>query len=285
MERSTSCLSEETLAEEYTGYQDKIGKLIAEVDSLSKTSSELSDELKLLSPELEVLKREKRKLKSDVEIQTNRVREMESKLKEAGEVMSSLCKETKELQRKKNKLSSEVNSKEEALIKLKEIGLSEEDLLRLRAFIERISQNLNTDVSQVKEDFFSAIALYKDISSLEQRKKTEAERIRELAKEKSILSGEIKGLEERKGVLLGEIDNGIISTSQKLKAIGEEATSQLEQQVTGIKNKFDNLLTEAVNTGEALGQMKKMIKEGETSEKSLRSFFLEARNRLEGNQS
>jgi len=28
-----------------------------------------------------------------------------------------------------------------------------------------------------------------------------------------------------------------------------------------------------------------MIKEGETSEKSLRSFFLEARNRLEGNQS
>jgi len=59
---------------------------------------------------------------------------------------------------------------------------------------------------------------------------------------------------------------------------------QLEQQVTAIKNKFDSLLADAVNTGEALGQMKIMIKAGESSEKSLKSFVSEAKNRLGGNQ-
>jgi len=47
---------------------------------------------------------------------------------------------------------------------------------------------------------------------------------------------------------------------------------------------MDSLLADATNTGEALGQMKKMIKEGESSEKSLKSFLSEVKNRLGGNQ-
>ena len=108
--------------------------------------------------------------------------------------------------------------------------------------------------------------------------------IKELDKEKSLLTGEIKGLEERKGILLGEIDSSVISTSQRLKAMGEEAASQLQQQIIGIRNQMDSLVTEAVETAGAISQMKHMVKEGEDSEKSLVDFITEAKARLGGNQ-
>jgi len=131
-----------------------------------------------------------------------------------------LDRETKELHRRKVKLSSEVEGKDETLRKLEEMGFSDEDLLRLKAFLERVSKDENNEVAQVKENFFSAIALYKDISSLEQRKGVEADKIRELAKKKSILSGEIEELEKRKGILLGEIDKEVLAISERLKAMG-----------------------------------------------------------------
>jgi len=274
----------ETITEEYKIHCQRIEKLKGEVDSLSKAKSQLSNEIKPLSSQIEAFKREKERLENDVQIQTTKIQELKSRLKEAEAEKLTFDRETKELHRRKVKLSSEVEGKDETLRKLEEIGFSDEDLLRLKAFLERVSKDENNEVAQVKENFFSAIALYKDISSLEQRKGVEADKIRELTKEKSILRGEIKELEKRKGILLGEIDKEVLAISERLKAMGGEAASQLEQQVTGIKNKFDSLLADAVNTGEALGQMKKMIKEGESSEKSLKSFLSEVKNRLGGNQ-
>jgi len=274
----------ETITEEYKSCCQRIEKLEGEVDSLSKAKSQLSNEIKPLSSQIEAFKRGKERLENDVQIQTSKIQELKSRLKEAEGEKSTLDRETKDLHRRKIKLSSEVEGKDETLRKLEEIGFSDEDLLRLKAFLERVSKDENNEVAQVKENFFSAIALYKDISSLEQRKEVETDKIRELTKEKSILRGEIKELEKMKGKLLGEIDNSVISTSQRLKAIGEEAASQLQQQLESIRNQMDSLLADAVNTGEALGQMKKMIKEGESSEKSLRSYLSEAKNRLGGNQ-
>jgi len=114
-----------------------------------------------------------------------------------------------------------------------------------------------------------------------QRRETEAKGIRELAREKSILSGEIKELEKRKGILLGEMDKTIISISQKVLAIGEEATSQVQQQVSSIQEQFDSLLADAVKTGQAIGEMRQMVKKGDDSEKSLRNFLREIRGRSE----
>ena len=76
--------------------------------------------------------------------------------------------------------------------KLELMGFSDEDLLRLKAFFEKISKDENNDVTKVKEKLFSALGLHKDIDGLEQKKETETKGIRELATEKSILSGEIK---------------------------------------------------------------------------------------------
>ena len=123
--------------------------------------------------------------------------------------------------------------------------------------------------------------MYKDIDGFEQKKESDTKRIRELSIERSILDGEIEELEKRKGHLLGEMDKTIISISQRLKTTGEEATSQVQQQVNSIREQFDSLLVAAVNAGVAVGEMRQMVKKGEDSEKGLESFVREVRDRLE----
>jgi len=273
----------ETITEEHKSHCQRIEKLKGEVDSLSKAKSQLSDEIKPLSSQLDALKRERGKLENDGQIQTTRTRELKSRLKEAEEEKSTLDRETKDLHRRKVKLSSEVEGKEESLRKLELMGFSDEDLLRLKAFLEKISKDENNDVTKVKEKFFSALGLHKDIDGLEQKKEAEAKGVRDLVREKSILSGEIKELEKRKGTLLGEMDKTIISISQRLKAISEEATSQVQQQVISIREQFDSLLADAVKTGQAVGEMRQMVKKGEDSEKSLKNFIGEIRGRSEAN--
>ena len=149
------------------------------------------------------------------------------------------------------------------------------------AFLERISEDENNDVIQVKDKFFSVLGLYKDIDGFEQKKESDTKRIREISREKSILDGEIKELEKRKGLLLGEMDKTITSISQRVKTIGEEATLQVQQQVSSIREQFDSLLVDAVKTGQAIGEMRQMVKKGEDSEKSLKTFIREVRGRLE----
>jgi len=227
------------------------------------------------------LKREKERLENDVQIQTTKIQELKSRLKEVEGEKSTLDRETKDLHRRKVKLSSEVEGKDETLRKLGEIGFSDEDLLRLKSFLERMSKDENIDLTKVKEKFFSALGLYKDINGLERKKEAETEGIRGLVTEKTILSGEIKELEKRKGTLLGEMDKTVISISQRLRTIGEEATSQVQQQVSSIREQFDSLLADAVKAGQAIGEMQQMVKKGEDSEKSLKNFIREIRGRSE----
>ena len=101
-----------------------------------------------------------------------------------------------------------------------------------------------------------------------------------LVKEKSILSGEILKLEEKKGVLEGEVNEAVSSTSQKVREMGEEATSQIQQQVADIRKQMDSLFADAVRAGQAVGVMQQMVNKGEGAEKDLKAFLKEARNRL-----
>jgi len=265
----------DTITEEYKNHCQRIENLKGEVDSLSKAKSQMSNGIKPLSSQLEALKREKERLENDVQIQTTRIQESKSRLKEVEGEKSTLDKETKDLYRRKVKLFSEVAGKEETLRKLGEMGFSDEDLLRLQVFLERISKDESNDLTKVKEKFFSVLGLYKDIDGFEQKKESDTKRIRELSIERSILDGEIEELEKRKGRLLGEMDKTIISISQRLKTTGEEAISQVQQQVNSIREQFDSLLVDAMETGQAIGEMRQMVKKGEDSEKSLRNFTRE----------
>ena len=74
---------------------------------------------------------------------------------------------------------------------INDIGLSDDDLLNLRGFLEGMAADEGMTADQVKEQFFHALGLYKDISGFEERKEAEADQMEGLAKEKSVLSGEI----------------------------------------------------------------------------------------------
>lgn len=271
----------ETLAEEYARLREDVDRLKAEVDSLAKSKAELSKEVEPLQSQLELLTRSKNKFENEVEIQTRKLQELQSRVKEAEEEKARIDKDTKDLKRRRAKLSSEVDSREESLQKLNDLGLSNEDLLRLTSFIERTSNNEGLSSSQVKGRFFSALSLFEDVSGLEKRRKAEIQQIDELIKRQSTLSGEILELEKRKGILQGEIKDNISATSQKIKHIGEEAASQLQQQVNNIKAQLDSLFNDTLRVGEIVGEMQQMVKKGEDAEQSLANFLKEVKGRVE----
>jgi len=269
-----------TLAEEYVRLKEGVDKLKSEVDSLGKNKTELIEEVEPLRSQLESLERTKNRLENDVEIQTRRFQELKSKTKEAEGEKSRLDRETKDLHGRKVKLSSEVDSREESLRRLNDIGLSDEDFLRITAFIERTSKNEGISGKELKEKFLSTLGLFEDVSGLEDRRKEETQQVSELVQKQSILRGEIVELEKNKELLAGEIDGIISSTSQKVRAIGEDAASQIQQQVADVRNQFNGLLADALKAGEAIGEMKQILKKGQESEKSLDNFIKEVQGRL-----
>ena len=229
---------------------------------------------------MDALKTVKQKLESDVETQTGRVRQLELKVKKITEEKTRLDKEARELTSKKAGLSAEIGRREESLGRINDIGLSDDNLLNLRGFLEGMAADEGITADQVKEQFFHALGLFKDIAGLEERKEAEADQMEVLVKEKSVLSGEILKLKERKGVLEGEVNEAVSSTSQKVREIGEEAASQIQQQVADIRKQMDSLFTDAVRAGQAVSVMQQMVNKGEGAENDLKAFLKEARSRL-----
>jgi chromosome segregation ATPase len=269
-----------TLAVEYVRLKEGVDKLKAEVDSLVKNKEELTKKAGPLRSELESLERSKNRLENAVEIQTGKLNELRLKTKETEEEKLRLNRETKDLQRRKTKLSSEVDGREELLRRLNDIGLSEEDLLRITNFIERTSKNEGISGSKLKKKFLSSLDLFEDISGLENRRKAEIQQVNQLIKKESILTGEIAELDKKKGLLEGEIVGIISSTSQKVRAIGEDAASQIQQHVADIKDQLNTLLADALKAGKAIGEMEQVLKRGEQSGKSLGSFIEEVQSSL-----
>ena len=272
----------DSLAEEYKKLQDGSEKLKNEVDSLRQSKQELSIEVEPLNRQIEALNRTKQSLENEVEMKTAKRRDLKSTIKEAEEERSQLNKEIKDLQRRKVKLSSEVDRKEESLRRLNDIGLSDDDLLRLTTFFERMSKSEGVTPEQIKERFLSTLNRFKELGELERIREVEAQKVKELAREKSVLDGAIKELGKTKGVLEGEIGSIATSISQNIRAIGQDAAQQVHQQVTGIREQMGDLFVDTLKAGEAIGQMRQMVRKGEESEKSLEKFLQETRNRLVG---
>ncbi len=124
------------------------------------------------------------------------------------------------------------------------------------------------------------MSLFKDISDLENRRKAEIKQVNELVKKQSGLSGEIIELEKRKALLEGEIHGVISSTSQNVRAVSEDAASQMQQQITDMKNQLNGLLADVLRVGEAIGEMEQITKKGAQSESQLNGFIKEVQNRI-----
>ncbi len=272
-----------TLAEEYVRLKEDVDKLKLEIDSLIKKREDLIKKEGPLRSELESLQRTKNRLENAVEIQTTKLSELKLKTKETLEELSRLSKEAQDLQIRKTKLSSEVGDREELLGRLNAIGLSEEDLLRITTFIEKTSKKEGISGNKLRKRFLSVLGLFEDISGLENRRKAETQQVNKLIKKASILSGEIAELEKKKRLLEGEIVAVISSTLQRVRDIGEDAASQIQQQVADIKDQFNALLADALEAGKAIGEMRQVLKRGEESEQSLSNFIEEVQRRLGSN--
>lgn len=271
----------DTLAEEYKKLAEGVAKLGAEVDSLRQRKADLTKEIEPLNLHLQALEKAKNDLEYDVKKETIRLQELKPKVKEAEETKAQLSRETKDRERKRAKLSAEVDGKEQSLKKLYDLGLSAEDLLHLTIFIGKTSEKEGIAGHEVKRRFFSTLALFEDVSGLEERRKTEADQINEMVRKNSILTGQILQLEKRKGVLEGEIGDSISGISQKILDVGTNAAFQLAQQVSDMKAQLNGLLTDALVTGKAVGEMKAMQMNGEKSCRKLEDFIKEAKGKVE----
>ena len=103
-------------------------------------------------------------------------------------------------------------------------------------------------------------------------------------KQEAILKGNVAALEQRRDILQGEVDSTIQVTSQQLQDLGQEAASQIQQQVDKIKTQIDSLIMEAVSTAESIIDMKYMVKQGEDSERDLDDFIREIKLKLGNNR-
>jgi chromosome segregation ATPase len=268
------------LAAEYVRLKKGVDELKAYVDSLTKNKKELIETVGSLRSELESLERAKDKLENAVEIQTAKLTDLKSRTKEREEEGSRLSREIKELQGRRAKLSSEIGGREESLKRVNDIGLSDKDLLRIADFVGRTSKNEGISGKELKKRFVSALGLFQEVCGLENQRKVETEQLNRLVKKESVLAGEIAELDKKKGLLEGEILGIISSTSEKVRAAGEDGASQIQQQVDDIKDQLSALLADALRAGEAIGEMRQVVKKGKESGKTLGNFIEEVQQSL-----
>jgi len=269
-----------TLTVEYVRLKEGADKLKSEIDSLANKKEEIIKSTEPLRSQIESLEKTKNRLVNTVDIQNNKLNELKSRTKKTEEERSRLSKEVQDLQRRKMKLSSEVDGREESLRRLNEIGLSDEDLLRITNFIERTSRNEGITGDALKKKFFSVFGSFEDICSLENQQKVKTQQMNELTKKESILSSEITELDKEKGLLEGEITTIVTSTIQRIKAVGEDAASQMQQNVDAIGEQLSTLLADALKAGEAVGEMKQALKKGQDTEKTLSNFIEEVQKKV-----
>jgi len=273
----------EVLAEEYKKVKEDSVQLKAETSSLDEKKKKLSEEVASISSQLEVIKKTKGKLEADVEALMTKVKELESEVDERQAENSRLSNEVRQLKQQKIKLSSEVDGKEVSLDRLKDIGFLDEDLLRMRIILERIAQEKGISQKEVKERFFLALGRFKDITELKDCQALEAEKLRKLTAEESLLTGEIAELERKRDILQGQIKESASSVIREITETGEKAVLELQKQTEDIKEALDGLFAEALRVAGVVGEMKAMVRKGEESEKSLNDFIEEIHGRLERN--
>jgi len=271
----------EILTEEYIKLQQGTDKLREEVKSLGKKKAELAKEVEPLSLQVEKSEKEKGELENDVEILTVKLRELTSKVKESEKERHELNREIKDLRGRKVKLCSEVDGKEESLRRLNDIGFSDEDLLRLRNLLEKIAEKEGTNADQIKESFFHALDYFFSVSELQKVAEKEAETLKKMRREKSVLTGEIVEFENRKAVLQGETFESASLASQMIRNASEEAVSQIQQEAEAIREQLKATLADILIAGAAVAEMKAMERKGEESTKELADFIKEVKSRVE----
>ncbi len=272
------------IAQEYTSMLQKVGEMGKEVDSLDVKKKGLAGEVESLKSEVSTLEHKKEEVKSSFEAESAELEQAKAIVAAAKEENAHLSGETKGLLKKKDELLLEIGSKEESVIKLKETGLSEEDLLHLRKLIEGIAEKENIGADQVKEEFFSALIHFGDFSGFKKASQDEAKTLQYMTKQKASILSEVAELENRRAVLQAEVGKSASAAAEQIREAGEEAVSIIQQEADSIKGEVKSILKDTLEAGLAVGEMVAIQKKGEEGVKELEEFVTEIRHRLEGKQ-
>jgi len=272
----------QNVAEEYAILKQKTGELGTEVDSLDKKKKELAEEMEFLTSEVSALESQRDEVKSSVGIESAKVEETKAMVAAAKEELSQLKKVVEDLQKKKVELCSEVGGKEESLIKLKEMGFSEESLLHLRNVVEGMAKKEGVSPEQVEDRFFSALGYFGDLSGLQKAVQEEAKVLQGTIKQKASLAGEIAELEARRAALQAEVGESASAAAEQIREAAEEAVSIIRQEADSIREEVKSILEDTLAAGVAVGEMMVVQKEGEEAGKELRQLVGEVERRLRG---
>lgn len=267
-------------AKEYAILKQKTGELGTEVDSLDKKKKELAEEVESLTSEVNALRSRRDEVKGSVDAESVKVEEIKATVTAANEEFSQLKNEIEDLQKKKVKLCSEVGGKEDSLAKLKEMGFSEEDLLRLRNLIEGMAKKEGVSPGQVKDSFFSALVHFGDLSGLQNAVQEEVKALQSVIKQKAFLTGEIAELVARRDALQVEVGESASAAAEQIRDAAEEAVSMINQEADGIRGELKSILEDTLAVGVAVGKMTMVQKEGDKAGKELEQLLGEVKRRL-----
>ena len=251
-----------------------------EVDSLTQQRDDLNGKIKSLTPELITLENKKIDINKSIELQSQKLKEANDKVDAAHKILNQTEKDVEILKKQKIKLGVEVNGKEKALKRLQELNFSEEDLLRLRNTVERMAKKGGISPEQVKDQFFSALNRFGDFTGLEEATQKESKTLREIRKQKSLLTGEIIDLESRKEVLNSEVSSAAAAGVEQIGVASKETVSAIRQEADAIKKELKALLEDTMVAGLAVGEMKVLQNNGEESGKEFEKVVNEVKLRI-----
>ncbi len=269
------------IAQEYTSMLQKVGEMGNEVDSLDVKKKDLAAEVESLTSEVSILEHKKEEAKSSLEAESAELEQAKKIVTVAKEEHTQLNEEVDDLLKKKDKLHSEVGSKEESLIKLKTIGLLEEDLLHLVKLLAGMAEGENVDADQVKDEFFLSLDQFKNYSGLHKAVEEEEGNLQATVKQKAFVMGEIEELENRKATLQAEVENTASGAAKMIQEAGTEAVASIRQEAGLIKEELTSILEKTLVTGLAVGEAAGLQKKGEKGVKELEDLVVEVKRQLE----
>ncbi len=270
----------EVLTDEHVGMKQQSGALKIEVDSLTQQRDDLNGKIKSLTPELITLENKKKEINESIELQSKKLKEANDKVDAAHKILNQTEKDVEILKNQKIQLGAEVNGKEQAIKKLQELNFPEEDLLRLINTIELMAKKGAISPTQVKDQFFSALNRFGDFEGLEKATQEESKTLREVMKQKSLLTGTIIDLESRREVLNSEVSRAAAAGAEQIRVASQETVSAIMQEADVIKKELKTILEDTMVAGLAVGEMKVLQNNGEESGKELEKVVNEVKLRI-----
>ena len=255
--------------------------LRAEIRDLSEGKGSLETEVRALDTERKLLSERVKKWREEEQDLRSAVSQIQKRLK-------ALKQECQRLEDRTAALREETGEREGILSRLRSLGFNEGELLRLKDKLEELAASGNIKPDELRENLFLDLDRYASVLSFRNEAAKLRAEVRSLREEKKALTEEnanlrqaIKELEKVSGKAVLNIqkeERQIIASMGKLfseagKALNQsvsraeskvnELQSDIQSARQQVRNELGTVVSEAVDYGQAMGRMEKVVGERE----------------------